>query len=119
MSLDQLISASFRDLADEADLSVMPTDIADAALHRRARQRTARVMTASAAVVAVAAAIAVPTIVMDQSPISTGRASPSQPFVTNGEEHLGEASAQPRPHRQHVDIRASERGAAGASHRGR
>lgn len=83
MSLDQLISASFRDLADEADLSVMPTDIADAALHRRARQRTARVMTASAAVVAVAAAIAVPTIVMDQSPISTGRASPSQPAAAS------------------------------------
>lgn len=57
MSFDQLISASFRDLADEADVSMTPTDIADAALRGRARQRTGRLVTAMVAVVAVAAAM--------------------------------------------------------------
>ncbi len=77
MSLDQLISASVRDMADEADVSMTAADIADAALRGRARQRTARLVTAMAAVVAVAAAIVVPTFVTQKGPTAAGGAKPS------------------------------------------
>ena len=79
MSLDQLISASVRDLADEADVSMTATDIADAALRRRARQRTARLVTALAAVVAVAAAIVVPTFVTQNGLTAAGALSRRRP----------------------------------------
>ena len=82
MSLDQLISASVRDLADEADVSVTATDIVDAALRGRARQRTARLVTAIAAVMAVTAAILVPTLVTQKGLTAAGGVKPSPTAAT-------------------------------------
>ena len=82
MSLDQLISASLRDLADEADVSMTATDIADATLRGRARQRTARLVTSIAAVMAVTAAIVVPTLVTQNGLPAASGVKPSPTAAT-------------------------------------